>query len=243
MYSYSYSMGFEHTYYSTTTVETCRTSGIIYWLAISERVDCVDRARAIPFTYIRIQRIERNVSLPFSLFSSLSGVRWRWCNTGGGPAHRRTLLAARDISSAVSSCTSARNRQHRARMLYRDLTWSPSRHFTWTRRLDRGHQFHDNHNPIFTFVRPIPWIWGISKLLPLRDQLTRISLDWVRIVINLGIIILCHQLIDLRVRRFRVVTVNYMKGRDPANWGTPFRLHQHLVRATVHDLWKTFELT
>lgn len=91
------------------------------WLrAVSARVERVDRARTTPFTCIRIQRIERNARTPFSMFSSLSNARRR-----GGAAlvvGRRTPLAVRDISSAVSSTTSARNRLRRARMLCCDRT-------------------------------------------------------------------------------------------------------------------------
>lgn len=78
-----------------------------------ERAKRSDRARATPFTCIRIQRIERNARAPFSMFSSLSNMCRVWCNAaaGGGPERD-----GRAISNAVPSTISARNRWRRARM-------------------------------------------------------------------------------------------------------------------------------
>lgn len=129
------------------------------WIrAVSARVERVDRTRATPFTCIRIQRIERNARTPFSMFSSLSNTR-RWRRGGAAlVVGRRTPLAVRDNSSAVSSTTSTRNRLRRARMLCCDRTWSPNRHTTQTRHLDPGHHLSAKAIQIFIFGHLTQWI-------------------------------------------------------------------------------------
>lgn len=131
---------------------------LVLWLrAISERVVCALTAHGLPLSLVFAFNGSSGTSVRLSLCSRLCLT----CVDDGATlvVGRRTPLAARDSSSAVSSTTSARNRHRRARMNYRDQSWSPNRHTTLTFRSDRGRRFRVRCSHSQTFISDLRTRW------------------------------------------------------------------------------------